>query len=110
MIKVTSYINEEDKLIGFRCSGHANYATKGQDIVCSAVSVLVINTINSIYEFTSDIITYDEDEEEGMIDFIITSNISSESELLLKSLFLGLQGIRDSYGTNYIKFNSKKIR
>ncbi len=110
MITVTSYINQDNKIIGFRSSGHANYATKGQDIICSAVSVLVINTVNSIYEFTSDIITYDENEEDGMIDFIITSNISDESELLLKSLFLGLQGIRDSYGTQYIKFDKKKIR
>ncbi len=102
MIKITQYINKDNKIIGFNSSGHAEYADKGQDIVCSAVSVLIINTINSISEFTSDIIEYDEDEEAGMIDFIIPSNISCESELLLKSLFLGLKSIVDSYGTEYI--------
>ncbi|NMB42713.1 MAG: ribosomal-processing cysteine protease Prp, partial [Clostridiales bacterium] len=27
MITVTSYINQDNKIIGFRSSGHANYAT-----------------------------------------------------------------------------------
>ena len=110
MIKITKYINEEDKIIGFNCSGHANYATKGQDIICSAVSVLVINTINSIDEFTGDTFNYDEDEDTGIIDFIIDSNLSNESELLLQSLFLGFKSIQDSYGTEYINFNKKKFR
>ncbi len=109
MIKVTQYINKEDKIIGFKCSGHANYATKGQDIICSAVSVLVINTVNSIAEFTDDFISYSEDEESGIIDFTIDSHISNESELLLNSMFLGLQGIQESYGSDYITFNKKRI-
>ena len=109
MIKVTSYINNNNKIIGFLCSGHAGYADKGFDIICSAVSVLVINTVNSIDEFTSDIFDYKEDEETGRIDFLIHSNVSDESELLLKSLFLGLQGIQDSYGKKHIKFNKKRF-
>lgn len=110
MIRVTKYLNNKDEIIGFNSSGHADYATKGQDIICSAVSVLVINTINSVDKYTSDIIDYNEDEETGTIDFIIYSNISEKSELLLKSLFLGLQGIQDSYGRQYIKFYTKRIR
>ena len=39
-------------MIGFHVEGHAGYADYGQDIVCSAVSVLVINCINSIDELT----------------------------------------------------------
>ena len=34
--------------------GHAGYAEPGQDIVCAAVSALVINTINAIEAFTED--------------------------------------------------------
>ena len=32
----------------FVSKGHAGYAEEGQDIVCAAVSVLVINTVNSL--------------------------------------------------------------
>ena len=109
MIKVIKYVNEEDKIVGFKCSGHANYAEEGQDIICSAVSSLVINTVNSIEKYTSDNFDNKEDEESGLIDFLIHSDISNESELLLKSLFLGLQGIIEAYGEQYISIK-KKIR
>ena len=104
MIKVSMYHNDEGKIIGFRCSGHAEFAESGQDIVCSAVSALVFNTMNSIESFTHDTFEYRENEKNGMIDFKIVSDLSNESSLLLNSLFLGLQGIQEEYCKEYIKF------
>ena len=43
-----------DTYIEFRIKGHAGYAEEGQDIVCAAVSVLIINTVNSLETFTED--------------------------------------------------------
>jgi uncharacterized protein YsxB (DUF464 family) len=107
MIKVSIYNNAEGKIIGFRCSGHAGFAESGQDIICAAVSALVINTMNSIERFTSDTFEYKEDEKNGQIDFKIVSSLSNESSLLLNSLFLGLQGIQEDYGQKYIKFKQQ---
>ena len=106
MIKISIYQNEEAVITGFKLLGHAGYADHGEDIVCAAVSALVINTINSIEQFTSDVFEYDADEESGMIEFCITSPISDESKLLLNSLFLGLSGIQEDYGQEFIKFIS----
>ena len=53
MITVTIF-KKENQFTGIKSVGHAGYADYGQDIVCSAVSVLLINTLNSIEEFTSD--------------------------------------------------------
>ena len=39
---------------GFSCIGHSGYAEQGEDIVCAAISVLVINTINSLDELTGE--------------------------------------------------------
>ncbi|MFU0827611.1 MAG: Ribosomal-processing cysteine protease Prp [Lachnoclostridium sp.] len=103
MIKISFYKNAEDKIIGFHAKGHAGFANSGQDIVCAAVSALIINTVNSIEHFTSDTCQYREDEKKGEIDFRIESELSSESSLLLNSLHLGLQGIEKEYGTKYIK-------
>ena len=103
MIKISIYKNAESRIIGFRCAGHAGFAKSGQDIICAAVSALVINTVNSIEHFTSDTFDYKEDENKGEIDFKIVSKLSNESSLLLNSLFLGLQGIREDYGQEYIK-------
>ena len=104
MIKVSIYKNADGKIIGFHCSGHAGYANSGQDILCAAVSALVINTMNSIEHFTSDTFEYKENDKKGQIDFKIVSSLSNESSLLLNSLFLGLQGIQEDYGQKYIKF------
>ena len=104
MIKISIYRNDESKVIGFRSVGHAGYADRGEDIVCAAVSVLIINTVNSIEHFTSDTFDYKENEKKGQIDFKIISNLSNESSLLLNSLVLGLQGIMENYGQEYIKF------
>jgi len=103
MIKISIYKNAEGIYTGFKSIGHAGFAHKGQDIVCAAVSVLVINTINSIETFTSDKFQMNSDEESGLIEFRVLTQISNESILLLKSLVLGLQGIIEDYGHEYIK-------
>ena len=82
---------------------HAGYDEYGKDIVCASVSVIVINTINSIETFTDDYFTVNSDEKSGTIEFDMISNISKESTLLLNSLILALEGIEEQYGNQYIK-------
>ena len=53
MIKITVYRNSSG-YAGFRSQGHAGYAEEGYDIICAAVSVLTVNTMNSIETFTHD--------------------------------------------------------
>ncbi len=108
MITVSIHKNSKGQLNGFHLEGHAGYAESGSDIVCAAVSALVITTMNSIEHFTSDTFDYQENEEDGMMDFRIVSTISERSELLLGSLILGLQGIEEEYGRKYIKIISKE--
>ena len=86
----------------FMIDGHAGYAEEGEDIVCAAVSALVINALNSIEEFTEDAFTCDC--QDGQIqNWEFTSEVSLESELLMDSLMLGLQNISASYGEEYLK-------
>lgn len=105
MINVSVYKNAENLITGFQISGHALFAKHGKDIVCAAVSALVINTINSIEHFTSDQFHVEQDEKKGFIEFHVVSPISSNSNLLLSSLALGLQGIVDAYSEKYIKLS-----
>ena len=102
MIEVTRIENECGETAGFRIFGHARYAKFGKDIVCAAVSALALNTINSIHEFTEDKYSCKQDEKQGLIEFIIVSDISKESALLLNALFLGLKGIEQNYGKRFI--------
>jgi uncharacterized protein YsxB (DUF464 family) len=108
MIKVSVYKNAENLITGFQLSGHADYSEYGSDIVCAAVSALVINTINSIENFTSDRFHLDQDEKKGYIEFKMISPISNNANLLLSSLILGLQGIAEDYTEKYIKLTQVK--
>ncbi len=103
MIKVSIYKNAENLITGFKLEGHANFSEYGSDIVCSAVSALVINTINSMESFTSDRFKLEQDEKDGRIEFHVESPMSSNANLLLSSLALGLQGVVDEYSSRYIK-------
>ena len=70
MINVSIYKNADNLITGFKLSGHAQYSEYGTDIVCAAVSALVINTINSIEQFTSDKFSLKQDENEELQNFM----------------------------------------
>jgi uncharacterized protein YsxB (DUF464 family) len=102
MIQVERIKNEHGENIGFRVNGHAGFARRGRDIVCAGVSALVINTMNSIEEFTEDKFSCKQEEKSGLIEFIIVSEVSKEASLLMDSLFLGLKNIEHDYGKRFI--------
>ena len=47
--------------------------------------------------------------EGGRFSFSFPDEISSESQLLLNSLILGLTAIRDEYGAEYINFRYREV-
>ena len=103
MNKVTIYQDAEENLIGFRSEGHSDYAEAGEDIVCAGISVLVINTINSIEELTGVIPELASDGEMGMISCRIEKYKRKDIQLLLQSLRIGLLSIQETYGQKFIK-------
>ena len=72
----------------------------GNDVVCASVSILIINTINSIEEFTSDKYQEEVNEKRATIKFEITGSVSKESALLFKSMEKGLTTIAKDYPGN----------
>lgn len=109
MIRVTIFKDSEGSCQGFCLQGHAGYADHGQDIVCAAVSVLALNTVNSIEAFTDDLFEAESDEEQGILEFRFKKTANAESKVLMKSMILGLESIRDVYGTEYIKILFKEV-
>ncbi len=87
--------------------GHADFASYGNDIVCAAVSMLVINTINSIERFTDDAMQLDTDEENGFIDCAFPQGLSHDGSLLMDSAVMGLNALADQYPDN-ISMNLKE--
>jgi len=103
MIQAVIFRDNDGKCNGFHFSGHAGYDEHGYDIVCASVSMLVVNTINSIETFTDDHFICDVKEEDGDVDFHIEGDISKESTLLLDSMLLGIKAVEEDYGNEFIK-------
>lgn len=81
--------------------GHANYDEIGKDIVCAAVSALFqtfLLTMDKIKTETKDKYMYDIKTGESVIMF--HEEKSQEAQLLIKSLFIGLEAIAESYPEN----------
>lgn len=96
MIKVTIYVNEHHAYTGFDVEGHARLSESGTDIVCSAVSILVLNTLNAFEVFTEDETSCVSDEEEGTIQFRFRKRPSHDAELLMKAMILGFESLEDN--------------
>ncbi|MBS4900431.1 MAG: ribosomal-processing cysteine protease Prp [Clostridiales bacterium] len=79
---------------GITIRGHAGYAPQGQDIVCAAVSALAYNLIASIKELTTDRIEYTTTSGDF---FISHRTLSDKANLLVRSFFVGVKNIADSY-------------
>lgn len=102
MISAEFFYNEEHRLNGFRIEGHAGYADSGYDIICSAVSVLTLNTVNSIDRLTDDYFEFEQDEDEGLM-MLRMKEFSEASEILLRSMRIGIEGIAEEYGNEYVR-------
>ena len=54
MTNIKLYARKGGDIFGMQVKGHAGFGVRGTDVVCASVSILVINTINSIQKLTSD--------------------------------------------------------
>ncbi|MGN0352151.1 MAG: ribosomal-processing cysteine protease Prp [Roseburia sp.] len=109
MTKITIFQNQNDEYLGFSCLGHAGFAEAGEDIVCAGISALVINTINAIEEYTPEEPKVNQEEETGLISLSFLKPAGHDAELLIKSMVLGLQGIQNNYGNEYLILDFKEV-
>ena len=106
MIDITVF-TKKNEYIGIVSKGHAGYAEEGLDIVCSATSALMINTVNAVEVFTNDKFTCNQ--MDGYLEFRLTNGISESSELLMKVLVMGLTNIQENYDNKYIKIKFEEV-
>ncbi len=80
---------------------------KGRDIVCSAISMLTINTANSIMTLTESGINVNEND--GFISWEFTDKPDDGATLLMDSLVLGLKSIEEDYKGKYLKLVIEEV-
>ena len=106
MIAVT-VLRDGDRISGFESSGHAGFADSGKDIVCAAVSILIINTVNPMEEFTGQM--FGTESEDGHIYCTLAKPYDQDAQLLLNAMVFGLQNIRQEYGKKYLRLDFKEV-
>ena len=101
MTTITVFDDADGRHTGFELSGHAFFADPGHDIVCAAISILAINTVNAIEEFVLNEWQYDEiaDSEKGLIRFMIKEP-DLDTQLLIDTMLLGLSEIEKQHPEN----------
>ncbi|MCQ2978574.1 MAG: ribosomal-processing cysteine protease Prp [Clostridia bacterium] len=89
-----------------QASGHALYDDPGKDIVCCAVSTLMIVIANSMELNTKDKVIIDEDDKNTCITIemptIKDNKASEELKVLSKTLYLGITQVKEEYEHKYI--------
>ncbi len=108
MITVTVFSKKEE-IVGVQLEGHAEYGKKGKDIVCSAVSILYINLVNSLENFTDDEKEINGSEKINFQNVIMKNMPSKEAELLFQSFMLGMTTIEQKYGKKYIVILNQEV-
>lgn len=106
MTKVKIF-RRDGRYLGFDADGHAGYDDYGKDVVCAAVSVLTINTVNSIEQLAHDKV--ETSEEDGHLNCSFPVELSDRGKLLMDSLVLGLRSIEESYGKSYLEVEIEEV-
>ncbi len=108
MIHVELY-RSGDKVLGFESKGHAGAGEYGYDIVCSAVSVLTINTANAVGCLTGAHYTEDQDPDGGYLKFMLSDGEDRDAQVLMRALQLGLSQIAENY-PDYIRVKIREVK
>ena len=80
----------DGRICGFVVEDH------GESKTCAAVSLLTLNTVNSIEALTDADFSYDYDPDGGFLRFEI-AGADSGADLLLEAMALGLNSVKEEY-------------
>ncbi len=99
---IVCQVNQQDnKIIEIIVTGHANYAESGEDIICSAASMLCYTIANKCLSLSTEF-EFFEDSKKGM-KFTNKGN-SNEVDLLLDTLVEGFELLVIEY-PKYVALN-----
>ncbi|MBE6796335.1 MAG: ribosomal-processing cysteine protease Prp [Ruminococcaceae bacterium] len=98
MIKVKFFHSKNDSPSGFEISGHAGFASHGNDIVCSAVSSAAYMAANTIIEIMG--IDAMADVSDGRMKILVPPESTDKSKDTLLGLELHLKELSRQYPNN----------
>lgn len=97
--------------------GHAGYARKGffkknaseGDVLCAAISALVISTVNSLEELAGEKLDVADNEESGFIRCDFCEPLQEKSVFLMDSMVYSLEKLSQKYGERYLQIKFEEV-
>lgn len=96
------FLKHKDNIIGFEAKGHANFDIKGKDIVCSAVSSIIIGGLNAI----NNISNFEVKIQNGYVKCLSNSKIDTHDQIVIETIEVQLRTIQDSFG-DFVKIEER---
>lgn len=109
MITVSIY-RTNDEISGFIVEGHSGYAEEGMDIVCASVSILsytALNSINLVAGIGPDYISYDVDEDTGLMSLRTLVN-NDKTDVIYRCFMVGIELLLEDY-SDYITLKFEEV-
>ena len=94
-----SFFKRNGKIYKFRVCGHSGYAEQGSDIVCAAVSSMVMLTVNVITEDLSLPCSIKVEEDDAVIELSLEQE-NEFAHILLSGLERELSNLANDYSEN----------
>lgn len=104
MVQV-NFKKKGEHLISLEVSGHANYADKGEDLVCAGISAIVIGAFNSFNEMAPN--AFDFIVEDNLLR-AVSKNYDSRNHELLTVVYYQLKTVEDQY-SEFINIKSMEV-
>jgi uncharacterized protein YsxB (DUF464 family) len=110
MVKVEIIRNKAKSITGFKLNGHAGFAKSGDDIVCSAVSVLAQTAVQGLKMVADIDIKYEV--KDGYLSCDLPNELTEKqmimSTAILETMFVGLKNIEQNYKKHiYVRENEE---
>lgn len=109
MIKII-FLKNENRYVGFECSGHAGFADFGKDIICASVSSIVQSTCLGFIKVLKLKVDMSRDDNKGYLKLVTPKKISDKdienSNLLFNVALVSLKDLESGY-SDYIKIEEK---
>lgn len=93
-------VTQSDNILRFSCTGHADFAEKGKDIVCAGISALCMALLGRITELQNE-------KQSEIKEYIVSDGClilhftqTGESEACLKAVMCGFEAIAHIYPEN----------
>jgi uncharacterized protein YsxB (DUF464 family) len=111
MTEVT--VGYRNSIVSLEASGHAEFASHGEDIVCAAISVLMQTAVNSLEAVAGiDFFIFEADESGYMyieLPAELNESQASKADVIMKTVLTGLEGIAEAY-PKHIKLLKREVQ